>query len=173
MSRQTEILDLLKNFNFHPRVSNAVLKSYCDRKGIDFLAEGEYQDHLFQYEHDQRAIELVPKILAKVAEYQYVPDYVSDKKKKEIKEANEKIQYDIAKICEDGGIFYREVDVLTKNLAGEVAQTIENAGTRINNMCSLVISVVAQEKFGDGLKVSDLAKFHRLKAGIESEDTVE
>jgi hypothetical protein len=154
-------------------VSNAVLKSYCDRKKIDFLSAGEYQDHLFQYQHDQRAIELVPKILAKVAEYQYIPDYISDKKKEEMRKANEALQYDIAKICEDGGIYYREVDVLTKNLAGEIGAVIETAGTRINNMCSLVISTVAQEKFGDGLKVADLAHFHRVKAGLEPEKEVE
>lgn len=170
MSRQIEILDLMKNFSFHPKVSNAVLKTYCERKKIDFLGEGEYEDHLFQYQHDERAKVIVPQIIEALADYQYPMEYVGDEKREEVKKHNEEIEYKIAKICEDGGIYYREIDVITKNLAEIVGSTIEAAGTRMNNMCALVISTAAQEKFGEGLKVTDLAEFHRERAGMTNEE---
>lgn len=164
MSRNLQILNILEHFNFHPKVSNKVLEQYCTRMKYDFLSAGEYEDHLYQYQHDERAKVIVPLILAELTKFQYIPDYIGENKRKEMKESNDNIEYAISKICEDNGIQYREVDVLLKNFAQEIGTTIENAGTRINNMATLVISTVAQDKFGNDLKISELAKWHRERA---------
>jgi hypothetical protein len=158
--RQIEILDIFKRFNFHPKVSNSVLKSYCDRMGYEFLSEGEYQDHMYQYYHDERAKVIIPLILQALQKYQYVPDYIGESKKRELREQNDAIEVEIAKICSDNGIQYREIDVMVKNFAGTIGHLIENAATRMNNMCGVVIATVAGEKFGESLVVKDLEKYH-------------
>lgn len=164
-SRELQVLDIMENFNFAPKVSNKALESYCQRKGFEFLPEGEYQDHIFQYQHDQRMVQIIPIIVGILAKYQFVPDYAGESKKKEIREHNDMLEFEIAEALEDNGIVYREVDTATKNLAAALGSLIENAGTRANNMCAQVISTVAVEKFGHDLKLSDLAEFHRSKTG--------
>lgn len=164
MTRQTEILEILQNFNFHPRVANSVLKSFCDRKGYEFLPEGEYQDHLYQYQHDQRATVIIPLILQAIQKYQYIPDYIGETKKKEMKTQNEAIEIEIAKLCSANGIQYREIDVLTKNFAQELGSTIENAGTRMSNMCALVISSIAQDVIGTDMSVKVMEDWHDNRA---------
>lgn len=164
MSRQLEILEILQNFNFHPRVSNSVLKSFCNRKGFEFLSEGEYLDHLYQFQHDQRAGIIIPLILAEVQKFQYIPDYIGDSKKKDMKANNEAIEISIAKLCSENGIQYREIDVLTKNFAGELSAVIENAGNRMNNMCGVVISHIAQDVIGLDMTVKAMEDWHDNKA---------
>lgn len=164
MTRQTEILEILQNFNFHPRVANSVLKSFCERKGYEFLSEGEYQDHLYQYQHDQRAMVIIPLILAAIQKYQYIPDYIGDAKKKEMKASNEAIEVEIARLCAENGIQYREIDVLTKNFAQELGSTIENAGTRMNNLCSLVVASIAQDVIGTDMLVKTMEEWHDNRA---------
>lgn len=163
--RQLEVLDIMKNFNFHPKLSNPVLESYTKRKGYEFISAGEYQDHLYQYMHDQRCQELIPQILEALQSYHYVPDYVGETKKRQLRAENQELEMRISKLCEDAGISYREIDIVTKNFAAELGATIESAGTRMNNMCALVVSVVAQKQFGEHLLVKDLATYHREITG--------
>ncbi|OGG65123.1 hypothetical protein A2Z56_02430 [Candidatus Kaiserbacteria bacterium RIFCSPHIGHO2_12_45_16] len=159
-SRQLEILDILKRFNFHPKVANSVLDSYCKRMGYEFLSEGAYQDHRYQYFHDQRAMVIIPLILQIIQKYQYIPDYVGETKKSEIKEQNEQLEVEIAEMCAANGIEYREIDVLIKNFASTIGATIEAAGTRMNNMCATAIATIAGDKFGDNLPVASLAAYY-------------
>jgi hypothetical protein len=171
--RQLEILDIMQNFNFHKKVSSRVLQSYCDRKGYEFLGAGDYEDHVYQYEHDQRAKAIIPLVLAELQKFQYVEDYIGESKKEKVKEENGQIEFAIAKICEDHGLQYREIDVLIKNFGEEMNAITNNASTRMNNMCAIVISDVAQQKFGEVLTVKDLGDYHRKASGYKGEDEVE
>ena len=168
MSKNTqkalEVLDILQHFSFHPHVSAKALQQYCERAGHEYLGEGEYQDHLFQYNHDQKSMVIIPLILQALLKYQYVPDYTSDAKKAELRGANQDIEFEIAKLCEDNDLQYREIDILIKNFAEDIGSTISNAGNRMNNMCTVAISNVAQETFGEALFVKDLAQFTRDRA---------
>lgn len=163
--RQLQILDIFKNFNFFPKVSNALLKSYTERKGYDMLTAGEYEDHLYQYQHDERALVIVPKLLELLQRYQYTPDYIGDAEKARIKKENAELEMEMADICAQNGLEYREIDAMIKNF-GEVLNAIfSNTAQRMNNMCGTVIATVAQEHFDNGLKVSELAKWYRERAG--------
>jgi len=68
---------------------------------------------------------------------------------------------------------YREIDVLIKNFGEEMNAITNNASTRMNNMCAIVISDVAQQKFGEVLTVKDLGDYHRKASGYKGEDEVE
>jgi hypothetical protein len=161
MAPQLQIADILAHFNYHPKVSNKALEQYCTRKNFTFIAETDYEDHLFQYQHDQRALKIVPEVMKALLDYQYIPDYISKAKQQELKAKNEQIEMAITHICEENGLHYREVDVLIKNLASSVGAVITNASNRLNNMCALAISGVAKERFGKELKVKDLAEYLR------------
>jgi hypothetical protein len=158
--RQLQILDILKNFNFHPRVSSAVLESYCNRKGYEPITSGDYEDHLYQYQHDERARVIIPVILGVLQKYQYAGDYISDAERKRIKDENDALEVEIAKLCSENGIQYREIDIITSNFGEELSSTIKNAGTRMSNMCAVVISTIASDTFGKELTVKDMEEWH-------------
>jgi len=158
--RQLQILDILKNFNFYPRVSSAVLESYCNRKHYEPITAGDYEDHLYQYQHDERTRVLIPVILEVLQKYEYAGDYISDEEHKRIKAHNDALEVEIAKLCSENGIQYREIDIITGNFGEELSATIKNAGTRMSNMCSVVISTIAQDQFGKELTVKDMEEWH-------------
>ena len=162
--RALEILDILQHFKFHPHVSAKALQQYCERSGHEFLGEGEYQDHLFQYNHDQKSMRIIPLILQAMTKYQYIPDYTSEARKAELKKANEEIEFAIIELCSANDLQYREIDILIKNFAEDIGSTINNAGTRMNNMCARVVATVAQDTFGESMFIKDLSKFHDDRA---------
>lgn len=161
LSRPLQIADILAHFNYHKAVSNMALRQYCDRMKFDFLSEGQYQDNLFQYNHDRKALVIIPEILEALTEYQYIPDFISDSKRKELDSQNEVIEMKIATLCEDNGLTYREIDVLLKNFGAELQARLNNSANRLNNMCASAISHVAQEQFGDELSIKVLAEYQR------------
>lgn len=161
---QLQILDILKNFNFFPKVSNALLKSYTERKGYEFLSAGEYTDHLYQYKHDERASVIIPKALAILQRFQYTPSYIGEKERQRIKVENEQLEVEIAKMCAEEGIEYQEVDSMIKNFAEEIGAMLNTSANRMNNMCGTVIATVAQEHFTPELKVKDLEAWYDERA---------
>lgn len=169
--RQLEILDIMQNFNFHKKVSPRVLKSYCDRKGYEFLASGEYEDHVYNYEHDQRAKVVVPLIIAELQKFQTIEDYIGDAKRAALKKENEQLEFNICRICEEQGVHYREINPLIKNLAAELSTLIENTATRMNNMGTAVLDHMSAHHFGrDYPLVADMGAYHRKASGQKEEE---
>jgi len=157
-----QVRKVLEHFKFAPRVSNMALRQYCERmKFEDVLGEGDYMDNLFQFQHDQRVIAILPKLFTLVATYQYPQDYISDKAKAEIKEHNGDIEWKIAKLLEDEGIVYKEIDIITENLGDTIKGILTSGGNRLNNMCTTVLADLGRKKFGEALVVSDMAVYYR------------
>lgn len=157
---QLQVLDVLTNFNFHPKVSGMVLRAYCERKGYEPLSENDYRDHLFQYQHDQRAKAIIPKIIELLAQYQYPEDYINSTKKEEIRKNNDALEQEIARICAENGVVWREVDSLLKEFGEVMNAMMTNTANRINNMCSRVVSTIAQDQFGEEMPVKSLEDWH-------------
>ena len=158
-----EIKKVLAHFKGKP-VNNKVLAEYCNLKHFDLITEGAYEDYLFQQEHDERVENALPLIFAELSKFRYVPTFISDDERREMNEANEDIEGKMSKVLEDNGILYREIDLISKNLATAFQAIMENAGRRANNMCAVVLSTLAKEKFGDPLKLKDLASYYGVKA---------
>jgi len=158
-----EIKKVLAHFKGKP-VNNKVLAEHCNLNHFDLITEGAYEDYLFQQEHDERAQNILPLIFAELSKFQYVPTFISVDERRKMNEVNEDIEWKISKVLEDNGILYREIDLICKNLATAFQAIMENAGRRANNMCAVVLSTLAKEKFGDPLKLKDLALYYREKA---------
>lgn len=167
--KHTEIKEIVEHFRGTP-VTNNSLAEFCNLKHFELITESQYADYLFQQEHDERVSNVLGGIFEELSHFRYIPTFISDAEKKKLNEANEDIEWKIAKILEDNGVLYKEIDILTKNLANACQAIVENAGRRANNMCAVVLSTLAKEKFGDPLSLKPLAEYYRVKAkelGIE------
>lgn len=145
-------------------VNNTILKEHCNLNHFDFISEDQYEDYVFQQEHDERTAQALASIFAELSQFKYIPTFLSEDEKRTLNEANEDIEWKIAKVLEDNGILYREIDLVTKNLGNAFQAIMENAGRRANNMCAVVLSTLAKEKFGDSLILKHLADYYRSKA---------
>ena len=158
-----QIKNILARFRGKP-VTNNILAEYCNLNKFDLVVESQYEDYLFQQEHDERAQRALAGIFAELSHFRYVPTFISDTEKRALNEANEDIEWKIAKVLEDNGVLYKEIDLLTKNLGGALQAVIENAGRRANNMCAVVLSTLAKEKLGDPLSLTTISAYYREKA---------
>src|SRR5215208_5834680 len=132
--RRQDIKAIVEAFRGQP-VTNDLLKAYCERHGYELLTEGEYQDWLFQYEHDERVAKALPAIFAELTKFQYTSEFAGDEERRKIREKNEAIEVKIAEIMEEQGVRYgKEVDVFTGNLGGALQGLMQNAGVRASNM---------------------------------------
>lgn len=173
--KHEQIKKILEHFK-GKTVNNKILKEYCNLNHLDLITESQYEDYVFQQEHDDRATKTLAGIFAELSQFKYIPTFLSESEKKKINEANEDIEWKIAKVLEDNGILYKEIDLLTKNLANAFQAIMENAGRRANNMCAVVLSTLAKDKFGDPLSLKSLGGFYRAKAkelGIKLHKTQE
>lgn len=158
-----QIKQILEYFE-DKQVSNAALKEYCNRQGLDLITESQYEDYIYQKEHDERVTKTLTGIFTELSQFKYIPTFISDSERRKLNENNEDIEWRIAKVLEDNDILYKEIDLLTKNLANAFHAIMENAGRRANNMCAVVLSTLAKEKFGDPLVLKPLADYYRAKA---------
>jgi hypothetical protein len=158
--RRQDIKAIVEAFRGQP-VTNDLLKAYCERHGYELLTEGEYQDWLFQYEHDERIVTALPAIFAELAKFQYTSEFAGDEERRKIREANEAIEVAIARIMEEHGVRYgKEVDVFTGNLGGALQGIMSNAGVRASNMGANTVLRIAIDILGEPLTLKKLAAYN-------------
>ena len=158
-----QIKAILEHFKGKP-VNNNVLKEYCNLKHFDVIVGSQYDDAVFQQGHDERLAEVLPFIFAELSQYRDIPTYGSDSDRKNIKEANEDIEWKIAKVLEDHGVLKMEVKIITGGLGDIFKNIMDNAGTRATNMADTVLNTIAKEKFGDPVALRPLGEYYRTKA---------
>ena len=124
----------------------------------------QYEECVFQQEHDDRVASLMPVLLAELSKYRDVPTFGTEKERKAIAEANSDIEWQIAKVLEDHGVIKGEIGIITGNLAQAFKSIVENAGTRAKNMCDSVLNEIGEEKFGKNMPIKPMAEFYRAKA---------
>lgn len=168
--REREIRDILDHFGPDKEVHPKVLNDYCVRMKFTPISTGELEDFRFQDAHDGRVAKALPQIFEELARWQYIPEFVPKAQKDKMRAENDDIEWKVAKVLEDNGIVYKEVDIVTRNISQMLSTITENAGRRINNMIAVVLSDLAKQRFGQDLKVADLAAYYRERAaelGIE------
>lgn len=146
------------------QVTQNLLDEFCKLKHFDPIVVSEYEDRLFQQEHDERVASALPDIFAELMKWQYIPTYISAGEDKKLREENEDIEWRIAKVLEDKGIQYKEIDTATKNIGNALQHIMTMAGNRASNMCVVVLATLAKDKFGDPLVLKPIAEFYRAKA---------
>lgn len=158
-----QIKDILAHFKGKP-VNNNILAEYCNLNKFDVLVISQYEDCVYQQEHDERVASLMPALFAELSKFRDVPTYETDKVRKAIVGANEDIEWQIAKVLEDYGVRKGEIGVITGNLAQAFKYIVEAAGTRAKNMCDTVLNEIGEERFGKDLPIKPMAEFYRAKA---------
>jgi hypothetical protein len=157
--RRQEIKTIVEAFRGQ-LVTNDLLKAYCERHGYERLTEGEYQDWLFQYEHDERVAKALPAIFAELTKFQYTSEFAGDEERRRIREENEAIEIRIAELMEEHGVRYgKEVDVFTGNLGGALQGLMQNAGVRASNMGANTLLKIAIDTLGQPLTLKKLVEY--------------
>lgn len=169
--RAGELKEIVEFFRGKP-VTNDALKAFCDRKKFMPILVGEYEDYLFQYEHDLRLATALPEILALLTKFRIVPELEKESVKKKIIKDNDDLSAEVAGVLENHGIVYREVDLLTRHIGGALDKIMQLANTRASNMCSAVMVDLAEEKFGKVLTIKAFAEAYRAKHGIKEEKSL-
>lgn len=142
-------------------VTQNVIKEFCNVKGFKVVTLGAYEDFKFQYEHDRRLEALVPAIMEAFLKYRNVPELAKDDERKKIIDANTHLSTEIAKLMEDHGILYQEIDLVTETLGSVIKAIFTDAGKRANNMCSTMLAHTAREKYGETLALKTLGEAYR------------
>ena len=159
-----QVRKILDHFKGAKSVPQKLLTEFCNLEKLNVITEGQYEDYLFQDEHDKRVSAILPRVFNILAQWQYTPEFVHESVKNVIREHNDDLEWKLAKVLEEGGIVYKEVDIVTKNMAQAFATICENAGKRMNNMAAVVLSDLARQKFSNELIMKDLAEYYRGRA---------
>lgn len=142
----------------------------CEKLGIDPISAGELQDHIYQLEYDERMAQVIPLVLEALSKLNYISDDEDPEAKDELEKANEQIEYDIAKICEDNGVRYLDI-VFLRHLSKQISDILLASYNRISNMGASVFAELAKKELGDELEIKALAEKYteiaKEKAGVQ------
>jgi hypothetical protein len=167
--RSEQVMVILERFRGKP-INQNVLNEFCNLYHLDAMTMNDYEDCLFQQEHDERVAKVIPAVFEILKSYKDVPTFAPKKERKAIIDANEDIEWQIAKVFEDCGVVKSELKIITGNFGSNLKMIIENAGERAVNMCDAVLREIGEDKFGVGLPIKPMAEFYRAKAKKLSED---
>lgn len=146
--RREQIERLVKRFEGQAITQDAI-NEYCKVNGIDpVVPRGELLDYKEQVDHDKIVGGLFPKILAELQNLAYVPEFASEKVRKDIETKNDEVRVNITKLFEEEGIKYRYVSNLSEELGNMVGNAVTSAGTTAFNKALAVMLRIAQDKFG-------------------------
>jgi len=145
--RREEISKIIAHFR-GKAINQNVLTEFCNLNKVEPIVIGDYEDYLYQTEHDERVIKLYPLILAECQKLRYTPEFAPEKERKEIAKGNDEVRVNITKLFEDHAISYRTVDTLGQELGREIGQTIASAGQTAFNKALEVLLLIAKDKFG-------------------------
>lgn len=141
-------------------VTQNVLQEYCNLNKIEpAILLGDYQDFLYQVEHDEKVLKLYPLILAELQKLRYAPEFSTEKERKEIREGNDEVRVNIVKLFEENAIAYRTVDTLGQELGRDIGQTVISAGQTAFNKALEVLLLIAREKFEGEFNMKHAADF--------------
>ena len=79
--RRAEIKRIVEHFR-GKAISQNVLTEYCNLTKVEPIVVGDYKDYLYQVEHDDKILALVPRILKELQAIQYVPEFASANERK-------------------------------------------------------------------------------------------
>ena len=163
--KRTEVRLLIDQFRDKP-FTDEVLKSFCERKGIEFVSKGVLEDYIFEQDHAEKMQKLYPRVLEALKGLQYSPAFVPEEREKEIGKENDKVRETIIGIFEEFAIDYRMLEIETNNIGRLVSNIIEMAGNTLTNKAASVLAQLARERYGGSFSAKD-ANDYLVKKGEE------
>lgn len=156
--RREEIAKIVEHFRGKP-INQNVLTEFCNKNKIEPIVIGDFQDFLYQTEHDEKVGKIYPLILAEVQKLVYIPEFASEAERKRMAKENDDVRVRITQIFEEHAIAYRTVDTLGQELGRDVGQVIASAGQTAFNKALEVLLLLAHERFGGDFNMKHAADF--------------
>lgn len=146
--RRAQIEKLVDHFEDRA-ITQKEIDEFCKNHSIEpVVVRGDLLDYREQVQLDRIVAKLFPKILLESTKLKYVPEFASEKVRKNIEKENDEVRINITKLIEDEGIKYRFVSHVTEELGGLVGNTISQAGTTAFNKAISVMLHLAEKHFG-------------------------
>jgi len=145
--RRGELRKVVEHFRGKP-LTQTVIDEFCNLNKIEIVALEDFDDLLFQVEHDEKMVLLLKDILAELQNLQFEPVFVSGAERKGIEESNEAVRVAIAKAIEKHAISELMLERLGNTLKDIVGNPIEMAGNTVFNRANSVKRTLAQKHFG-------------------------
>jgi hypothetical protein len=136
--------------------NDKIVYDFCTRNKIAVTDAGSVEDFIYQNEYDTRLKTITPLILTELAKFQVSGEYDTPERQKEVLESNDSIAEKIARVLEDNGVLYREIEVLP-TIGADLSQILTNAEGLSSRMCANVLAEMGQEKLGNPLTIKALA----------------
>lgn len=148
----------LAHFEGKPVTQNA-LDEFTNKHGFEQIVMGDFTDYREQIAYDAMVSEIVPKIIAKLADIQFVPEFASKKERSAIEEKNGDVAVAIAEIFEEYDIKYQFINSLAGEIAHLVSAPIATCGTVLLNKTMEVMKHISREHFGSDITLKRAANY--------------
>lgn len=156
--RREEVRKCIDEFR-NVAVTDDLLKAFCERHHFDLLTLQDFIDYKYQVEHDEKVQVLFPLILAAVQKIAYIPEFASDKDRKDALQANDEVRVSITKLLEEHAFPYHLVQTSTEELGNMIGRTVSSAGQTAFNRAIQVLNLLAKEKFGGAFNMKNVADY--------------
>jgi hypothetical protein len=162
--QRKKIGEMLKSFKGN-LVTNELLEAYCKRHGITpVLVMSQYEDYLFQYDHDERFTNVMPLLLEALSKLQQPPEFCSQEEHKAVVMNNNEVELRLAMILEENGILWSEATTLIGNFGILVSSAIERAKNSVKNMGEATMLHITEAQLGKPLTLKAAADYFRTEA---------
>lgn len=162
---RAQVKEIVEFFMGKP-VNNDVLAEFCNRRKFEPMVVSQYEDYLFQYQHDKKVALLVPLIMMEMAKLQIPPELGTVSERNSAFANNNTVEIGIAKLFEDNGVLYHEADTLAKNVGMMLQGVMTSVNNRVTNMGTATILDIAEKVLGKPLTVKTCAEYFRKEADV-------
>ena len=162
--QKEKIAEMLKSFKVK-LVTNDLLDAYCKRhKIVPSLVMSQYEDYLFQFEHDERFTKIMPLMMAALSGLRQPPEFCTPEEYKAVQDNNSKIENDLAGVLEENGILWEEGVQLLGNFGILLASCVERSKNGVKNMGEATMRHIAEQQLGTPLTIKMLTDYYRKVA---------
>jgi hypothetical protein len=161
--KRAQIKEIIEFFRGKP-VNQEVLQEYCNRRKYEVIVLSDYEDMLFQYEHDERFTRVMPLLMTEMLKLKQPPEFATHAERKAVFDNNNAVELAMSKVLEDNDILYSEAETLLKNLGTMLQGVTTGASNRITNMGVATMLDIAEKQLGKPLKIKACAEYVRKEA---------
>ncbi len=157
--KNSEIRQVLEHFKDIKDIPHKTMEEFCTRKKFEVILPDDFVDYRFQREYDQKLAAMYPEILKALAEWKYIPEFLSEAESKKRSDKNDDIRMAIIEVMEEHAIPYTMMNISAEKLGNEVQQLIVQAGLTISNKTVDVFMQLAIKQFGEKPNSKNVGEF--------------
>lgn len=129
-------------------VNANVLIEYANKHGYQPITPSQYEDYLFQKQHDERKQRVFTRVLAAFQGLKAIPELGSKAERDACFKANEEAEYAFIQALHDEGVLSREYDLIVDAIKRIFDEVTNGVKLRTQNMMASAFKVAAEEVIG-------------------------